>query len=379
MYNKELIEKCQKLCEAKRIVVDPLYKKIKEQVYIETVMFPEKISYANRIKAIAENNPCTCKHCGAIHGLISKTFCSQEHRIQYKKQHGYSFEEANQRAKERTINAIEAKFKDKIEGYDYLICKICGRKLGDLSTHVINAHNMNPSEYKKQYNVESMKPMRKRELVQGERNPAYKHEGRYSAWSKNFIHGYDQDRHEKHKKQHKEWIKQNSDKHVTNIQYWLKQTNGDQELAEKLYKQSQTRDLNWFINKYGEEEGIKRHKAKTEKWIKTLNSKSIEELREINAKKVKKSGCFYSKDEKELFFKLKEVYLELTDQYAICKDDTAEKKKFYLYDMFYDNKIIEFNGDFWHANPEKYDKTFINPYTKKLKKKLLHEMNINLI
>ena len=26
-----------------------------------------------------------------------------------------------------------------------------------------------------------------------------------------------------------------------------------------------------------------------------------------------------------------------------------------MYDFVYGNKIIEFNGDFWHANPNKYD------------------------
>ena len=26
----------------------------------------------------------------------------------------------------------------------------------------------------------------------------------------------------------------------------------------------------------------------------------------------------------------------------------------YSYDIFYKNKIIEFNGDYWHANPELY-------------------------
>lgn len=31
------------------------------------------------------------------------------------------------------------------------------------------------------------------------------------------------------------------------------------------------------------------------------------------------------------------------------------------YDFNYENKIIEFNGDLWHANPKLYDKAFIIP------------------
>lgn len=31
-----------------------------------------------------------------------------------------------------------------------------------------------------------------------------------------------------------------------------------------------------------------------------------------------------------------------------------------IVDMIYNNKIIEFNGDFWHANPKLYESTFYN-------------------
>lgn len=34
------------------------------------------------------------------------------------------------------------------------------------------------------------------------------------------------------------------------------------------------------------------------------------------------------------------------------------------YDILVENKIIEVNGDFWHCNPDKYDKNFLHPYLK---------------
>jgi len=40
---------------------------------------------------------------------------------------------------------------------------------------------------------------------------------------------------------------------------------------------------------------------------------------------------------------------------------------------FYDDKtkkIIEFNGDFWHANPDIYKETDINPYSKETAKEI---------
>lgn len=38
----------------------------------------------------------------------------------------------------------------------------------------------------------------------------------------------------------------------------------------------------------------------------------------------------------------------------------------YSYDFSYKNKIIEFNGDFWHMNPKLYESGDINPITKKV-------------
>lgn len=35
-------------------------------------------------------------------------------------------------------------------------------------------------------------------------------------------------------------------------------------------------------------------------------------------------------------------------------------KKHYAYDFEYKNKIIEYNGDYWHCNPKMYSKDFIH-------------------
>jgi hypothetical protein len=42
----------------------------------------------------------------------------------------------------------------------------------------------------------------------------------------------------------------------------------------------------------------------------------------------------------------------------------STKNAFYLYDFTTRNKIIEFNGDFWHCNPDIYNEGYINPVTK---------------
>ena len=173
--------------------------------------------------------------------------------------------------------------------------------------------------------------------------------------------GYDKEWHDNFKKEQSERIKNNpvaKEKNTFCREHYE---------TEEDYLKAQKIDLSWFQSKYDEEEGEKRWKAKTEKWMNTLNSKSDEEINEINRRKVKKSGCFYSKAEKDIFNYLKKIFPKLTEQF--CLKDINSNKRF-LYDMALDDKIIEFNGDFWHANPLKYDETFINPYTKETFKEI---------
>jgi len=34
----------------------------------------------------------------------------------------------------------------------------------------------------------------------------------------------------------------------------------------------------------------------------------------------------------------------------------------FSYDFVYKNKVIEFNGDYWHCNPKKYNKNYFHKY-----------------
>lgn len=56
------------------------------------------------------------------------------------------------------------------------------------------------------------------------------------------------------------------------------------------------------------------------------------------------------------------------------------KKNYYVYDIFLDDKIIEYNGDIWHANPKIYKEDFVNPVTKmtyeQIHKKEFHKESI---
>lgn len=152
----------------------------------------------------------------------------------------------------------------------------------------------------------------------------------------------------------------------TNIEYYENKYGVDKITAKKMLKDRQTTNS---VEKISKRLNISMEQAQevrdeiTKKWVGTLNKKSDEEWADINQKKVGKniSGasikffdalveyCGINKDEC-LYGEDKEV--------SICRNEQftdMQMKKYFLYDFTYRNKIIEFNGDLYHANPIKYE------------------------
>lgn len=145
---------------------------------------------------------------------------------------------------------------------------------------------MNSKEYKKIYGKDApVKCARMRRNLRGKNNPAYNHGGKFSPFSKKFIHyTNDEDIRKLHEKAEQTRIKNNS--HVFKVEYWLEEANGDWEEAKKLRDKNRTLfSLDYCIEKYGEKEGRKIWRDRQRRWQKTLKSKSPEELEEINRKK----------------------------------------------------------------------------------------------
>lgn len=113
------------------------------------------------------------------------------------------------------------------------------------------------------------------------------------------------------------------------------------------------------IGKYGEQEGLKVWKDRQNRWQNSLNSKSEEEKSRINRLKISK-GITVSAAERFILNALISIFPNLTHQFTLFESD----KKQYIYDIAYNSKIIEYNGDFWHCNPAKYLADFVNPRTK---------------
>jgi hypothetical protein len=259
----------------------------------------------------------------------------------------------------------------KLENKDHITCPVCKQKVKQITVQHARSHGYNTTkEMQEDLDMQTITCETVKDKVRGENNPGFNHGGKFSKFSKNFIHGYDKEWHEEQSKKHSKFRNENKELFKTNIEYWLEQTNGSQEEAERLYKEFQIRDLAYFINKYGEKEGNIRYKQKIEKWIKTLDEKPLQEKMDINSRKVRKSSAFYSKAEKELFDALQAALPDITDQFALPVDNHSYNKQAYLYDMVYETKIIEYNGDFWHSNPMLFEKEHICPYTKRTQKEI---------
>lgn len=132
------------------------------------------------------------------------------------------------------------------------------------------------------------------------------------------------------------------------------------EEAEKLRSNSQkyfSKEI--CIQKHGESNGTKIWQSRQDAWQATLNAKPAEEKARINRSKLSK-GITVSKAEKIITEKLVNLGFEVITQFSIFH----ENKKQFVYDIMYNNKIIEYNGDFWHSNPAFFKEDYWNPKTK---------------
>jgi very-short-patch-repair endonuclease len=114
-----------------------------------------------------------------------------------------------------------------------------------------------------------------------------------------------------------------------------------------------------FIKRYGEIEGKRKWNERQEKWRNTIKKRYIE------------IGGNVSKTSLDLFNYLDEYFGEREFQYGRMNEkyisDKGKKNSFgYDFTDSINNKIIEFNGDYWHMNPDKYSKDDFNK-NKKMK------------
>jgi hypothetical protein len=369
-YTKELIDSCKLIIAETKNNLNiryPLANEIRNAVFDETKEFPEKITFPERMRAIAEDDDRKCLRCGVVHGRKNvRHYCYSCFHIM-RSVNAASEEDKRMKTLQYQIERGDEKFSDKIPEYDYVTCKICGHKSGDLSTHIIRVHKLSVNDYKLQFVDAQIKPERIREALKGVNNPAYQHNGRLSPWSKNFIRGYDEDRHIQAKENHRKWVNEHKEVNVFSYEYWLKEANGDEVLAKQLHTKFQTRDLSWFIEKFGDEEGPIRHQNKTEKWMKSFKKMNFSKISQILFDEIVKfvdtTDVYYATFERPVMvnYKNKEYIMKLENTYV--RPDFVDLNL---------RKVIEFDGTYWHSH------STANPLREKLRDDAIKAMGFDI-
>ena len=124
--------------------------------------------------------------------------------------------------------------------------------------------------------------------------------------------------------------------------------------------------LKYFIEKYGEIEGKKKYDDVCHQKPMTLTNFIRKYGQDEGTKKYKayisRSSVGYSKISQELFEKIDDELGDFANNsFFFIKNYEAEveieingKKKFAKLDYELNGKVIEFNGDYWHASPKLY-------------------------
>lgn len=148
---------------------------------------------------------------------------------------------------------------------------------------------------------------------------------------------------------------------------------------EKYYNYAKGSTLSYWIEKLGEEDGLKKYQEichekgkvnRVDYWIEKLGEEEGEQYfkNKIN-KAIKKSiasGAFQSSLNKR-FKKILDENNILYEQEKILHYIENNRRCYFSYDFLIKNTIFELNGDFWHANPSKYKENDILNYPYELK------------
>jgi len=275
----------------------------------------QKCLYCN---TILENSHHSVKYCNSI--------CNEKYK------------------EEEELRLNHEKYKD-ID--DIPTCVICGIKGLNLVSHINNKHKISVSEYKDKYNLSQSDIYHQSYLdkigVTGERNGAYNHGGKYSPFSKKFIYYDEEKRQATIKKASK------NREYNTRREYFLEDAQINYDLADWLLSERQTTfSLDICIEKYGKEKGMEVWKERQNKWLsnfKRLNYSLISQ--ELFWNIYEKIQEKYSKIYFAQLGKNKELDKSgRNHEYKIDIDNSYCKADFFIKDI---NKIIEFDGDYWHG------------------------------
>lgn len=324
-----------------------------------------------------------CKKCGKEFLPQGKAVCcSDACNVQYKKDQQEYF---NVKArKDRLIKELGE------DGYKNLPkCLLCSDDYHakDLKNHVMSSHNMTIAEYREKFNLTTNDTLSEEtrkgysDRIAGDKNPGYQHGGILSPYSyKSYMKdGYSEEEARKLAKEKSRELHDNmgNESRTCCLEYYTSRGYSERDAQKQLSNRQTTFDKKICIEKYGQEEGLKRWEERQNKWLQTLDAKSPEEKTRINMLKGL-GGCkaTYSMEACNFFSNLEaelNEYEEFKDLNLIYAQEENEFFEFSIPDVdyqcvyFYDftipklNIIIEYNGSLWHPRPEEFD-TWKHPY-----------------
>jgi hypothetical protein len=160
-------------------------------------------------------------------------------------------------------------------------------------------------------------------------------------------------------------------------------TEGKKKYDEYRAKQAYSNTLEYFVDKFGytlgkqEYNRVCNEKAMTlDNMIRIHGKIKGPEIYEKNMNN-KNNGLYYSNISQELFKELDKTGNIESSYYGIKNHEFGINAidRYYFYDYVIPDKrkIIEFNGDYWHANPKLYESHWQHPVSKKYAREIWME------
>lgn len=312
----------------------------------------------------------TCKICNKefIPNTARALACTPECKKALQKQ---NIAASNARMREQKRIQNNELYKDVA---DIPTCKICGWKSRSLQGH-LKTHDLTVQQYRDQYGATNEEIFHssytddKSDRMAGENNPGFNHGGTMSSFSKKNKKYADLTEAEKESAINDQIVKANKTKrennsYTTTIDYYTSKGHTVDEAIEHRSNRQRTFSLEKCINELGEEAGTKRWLERQNKWLASLDALPQEEKDRILAAKIAALNTTYSQISHKLFESLLDRNSDLYNA-NFGKNEIGiqiPNGKYYKPDFAYGTKIIEFNGDFWHANPAIYESDDMLPF-----------------
>lgn len=281
-----------------------------------------------------------CKICNNIFlGYKTAVICSDECR---------KINSSNNKelSNKKSVENSHIKYPSNSDINSFIECKMCGYRSPDIGSHIL-IHGIKSEKYKKEHG--EVVCVNKKILFAKENNPGYNHGGKYSPFSKNYIH-YESEEYIENLKQIAVKTKIKNNSNPLTVEYYTSQGMTLEEAETALSNRQRTFSLEKCIEKYGEVQGQKVWSDRQYKWSKAYKkqnySKISQELFDELYKHYNSTKIYYATKDK-LIDKNQEYRLRLFDGSVVLPDFICIDTK----------KIIEFDGDYWHseqvANPSK--------------------------